>query len=253
MKKEIVAALLFGILVGQAHAQVFRCKDASGQIIYSDSVCGSSAQAVNSSRLRANTIDASDMRQQSAKSRQQNQEQQASPGGARLGAAKSCPSDLEIRNMETGLSSIRLRGRKDEEEFLQAELRRAKACSKEDSNYTAEDWKRAKEAQAAQNKLNPNDRAAARAAAEGMHSSAASDDEKARMIADREAKAQRNAAQAQARAQARAQAQTPVMTSCDTGGCWGSDGARYTKGAGNFYSRSGGGACQVIGTQIQCD
>lgn len=43
------------------------------------------------------------------------------------------------------------------------------------------------------------------------------------------------------------------ITNCDSAGCWGSDGTRYNKGAGNTYSPSTGGSCQNIGGQMQCN
>jgi hypothetical protein len=44
-----------------------------------------------------------------------------------------------------------------------------------------------------------------------------------------------------------------VITNCDDSGCWGSDGTRYNKGAGNTYFPSTGGSCQNIGGQMQCN
>lgn len=43
------------------------------------------------------------------------------------------------------------------------------------------------------------------------------------------------------------------MTNCDGSGCWDSNGTRYNKGAGNTYFPSGGGVCQNIGGQMQCN
>ncbi|WP_347460325.1 DUF4124 domain-containing protein [Acinetobacter thermotolerans] len=43
-----------------------------------------------------------------------------------------------------------------------------------------------------------------------------------------------------------------VITNCDTSGCWGSDGTRYNKGAGNTYFPSTGGTCIDVGGQMQC-
>jgi len=44
-----------------------------------------------------------------------------------------------------------------------------------------------------------------------------------------------------------------VITNCDPAGCWGSDGTRYNKGAGDTYFPSTGGSCQNIGGQMQCN
>lgn len=43
------------------------------------------------------------------------------------------------------------------------------------------------------------------------------------------------------------------ITNCDSAGCWGTDGTRYNKGAGNTYFPSTGGSCQNIGGQMQCN
>lgn len=43
-----------------------------------------------------------------------------------------------------------------------------------------------------------------------------------------------------------------VITSCDDGGCWGSDGTRYNGGTGGTYFRSDGKVCQKVGVEFQC-
>jgi len=45
----------------------------------------------------------------------------------------------------------------------------------------------------------------------------------------------------------------PSIANCDSAGCWGTDGTRYNKGAGNTYFPSTGGSCQSIGGQMQCN
>lgn len=43
------------------------------------------------------------------------------------------------------------------------------------------------------------------------------------------------------------------ITSCDTGGCWDTNGMRYNKGAGTtHFPANGGHACQLIGGQMIC-
>lgn len=42
------------------------------------------------------------------------------------------------------------------------------------------------------------------------------------------------------------------ITSCDPGGCWDTQGGRYTQGAGATYFNPSGVACQRIGNQMQC-
>lgn len=44
-----------------------------------------------------------------------------------------------------------------------------------------------------------------------------------------------------------------VITSCDEGGCWDSNGVRYNKGAGNTHFRATGGAsCELVNGQMMC-
>lgn len=49
------------------------------------------------------------------------------------------------------------------------------------------------------------------------------------------------------------QRQPSTITNCDSSGCWGSDGTRYNRGAGNTYLPSTGGSCQNVGGQMQCN
>lgn len=44
-----------------------------------------------------------------------------------------------------------------------------------------------------------------------------------------------------------------TITNCDGAGCWGSDGTRYNRGAGDTYFPSTGGVCQGVGGQMQCN
>lgn len=246
MKKLLlspISALIFFALTlpFSASAQVHRCTGPDGKVTYSDSRCDNTSQGkqVNTT---ANTFDASGLRRQTTEDARQAHQSPAANPMSRT-AENFCPSDREIKNMEGNLSSILLRDKRKEREFLQAEIRRARSCSKEGGNYSADDWKKIKAAQSDQNRLRPEDRETARAIAEGIHASSASNAEKARMIADRKIKAEEEA-----------QLRHPViLTNCDIGGCWGSNGERYNKGAGNTYFRSGGHACQVVGTRMQCN
>jgi hypothetical protein len=45
----------------------------------------------------------------------------------------------------------------------------------------------------------------------------------------------------------------PVITNCDSSGCWDTVGNRYNKAAGETYFRSDGKACQGIGGNMQCN
>ena len=49
------------------------------------------------------------------------------------------------------------------------------------------------------------------------------------------------------------QRQPSTITNCDGAGCWGSDGTRYNRGAGDTYFPSTGGSCQSVGGQMQCN
>lgn len=178
---------LFGLLfaAGVAHAQVFKCVGADGRTVYSDAPCGSGARELSRDQLEANTMDASGLRE---RARVEREAPPAAAAGA-TAAGSVCPSALEIRNLETSASSSRLQDK--ERDFLWAEIRRARACSRENSRYTAEDWRALREAQAAQTSDDPVAREAARRRAEAVHASAASDQEQRRMLTDRRVEAQR--------------------------------------------------------------
>lgn len=49
------------------------------------------------------------------------------------------------------------------------------------------------------------------------------------------------------------QRQSSTITNCDGLGCWGSDGTRYNRGAGDTYFPSTGGVCQGVGGQMHCN
>jgi hypothetical protein len=46
----------------------------------------------------------------------------------------------------------------------------------------------------------------------------------------------------------------PQVASCDPSGCWGTDGTRYSRGAGNLMFGSNGKTCQIIapGVPLTC-
>lgn len=43
-----------------------------------------------------------------------------------------------------------------------------------------------------------------------------------------------------------------VITNCDDAGCWDNQGGRYNHGVGTTYFSPSGGACQMIGGQMEC-
>ncbi len=161
---------LLTAVTGQVHAQVYKCKDASGKTVYSDHACGEGRQEV--SNLRGNSLDTSTPRQR-----------------------RQCPSEQDIADLERKVGQ---NYKKAEIEFFAGELRRARACQKEGGNYTAEDLEKIKAAQQAQDYTNAKDRRAARAIAESIHAPSASNRENTRINADKQAQATRAAGQAAA-------------------------------------------------------
>ena len=184
--KKLTLVIFAGlVLSATAHAGVYKCKDAAGKTVYSDNACGEDKQEVLN--LRGNTMQAERVQRPTSANSQPNSQQayQSAPEGS------VCPSAQEIKNLETSASSNTLK--RQEREFMQAEIRRARACSKEGSNYSPEDWKRIQEAQSAQNNLTSGNRQAARASAEGRHAVSASEQEQERMRTDKLIQEQRSA------------------------------------------------------------
>lgn len=156
-------------------------------------------------------------------------------------APTSCPSDQDIRNLETSANSIAYNNKKKEREFLQAEIRRARACANEGGNYSKDDWARVKEGQDAQGGITSKNRQAGRDLAEGVHSSASSDREQERMRTDKLIEA------------VRSRPGPTQVTSCDQAGCWDAKGMRYNSAAGGNFTRSDGAFCRRVGSTLQCN
>lgn len=236
-----------------AAAQVYKCPGADGKLTYSDAPCSASAQPMDPSKLRGSSLGpAIPQRHQvdgALPAAAQRQFEVERPSAQRQQAVQqqvagtTCPTERDIRNLETSASSVTL-GKK-ERDFLFAEIRRARACSKEGGNYTAEDWQRIKDHQAGQNRIDERDRARERELAEGRHAPAASDRENERMQNDKMVEA--------VRAAGRRERAPAMLTNCDAGGCWGTDGTRYNRaaGQGNFF-RQNGAPCRTAGNQVQC-
>lgn len=177
---------LLGLLAAPVSAQVYKCTDATGRTLYADAPCGAGARRIAPEVLEANTVDASGLRERARVEREAPSPAASTPASASAGV---CPDAVDIRNLETSASSQRLQD--PEREFLWAEIRRARACSREASRYSAEDWRVLREAQAAQTAGNPVERLAARRRAEAVHASAASEQEQQRLLVDRQIEAQR--------------------------------------------------------------
>lgn len=49
--------------------------------------------------------------------------------------------------------------------------------------------------------------------------------------------------------------ESPQVANCDQAGCWGIDGTRYTRGAGNVMFGSNGKTCQLVapGVPLSCN
>ena len=238
--KKLTVIIFAGLaLSATAHAGVYKCKDAAGKIVYSDNACGQDKQEVLN--LRGNTMKAERVeRVQRQTSADSQQSYQSAPAGS------VCPSAQEIKNLETSASSVTLK--RQEREFMQAEVRRARACSKEGGNYNADDWKRIQEAQSAQNNLTSESRQAARASAEGRHALSASEQEQERMRTDKLIQEQRKAQR-----QRQAAAQSSQLVNCDQAGCWGTNGQRYNNAAGGNFYRNDGAFCLKNGPTVTCN
>jgi hypothetical protein len=85
-----------------------------------------------------------------------------------------CPSDSEIRGMETRGNSTTLGD--PERQFMQEEVRRALQCRAGRGRYTDADWAVSRAAQAAQTQSSDRARRDARIRAEAMHSAADPDE-----------------------------------------------------------------------------
>lgn len=270
MDQYTVRACLLGLgltLVGPPlWSQVYRCVGPDGSIQYSNLACPSSSSATQI-RARPNSVDTTGERQQSAiaeRSRRREALAAESRGdmmtvsrsdGGGMRASNTCPSDNDIRNLETRASSITL-GKK-EREFLQDEIRRSRQCQKGQGSYTADDWRISRDASAKQSNISQRDREAARAGAEAMHS-AADPAEGNRIAAARRAEVERRADAARAateqagrEAQRRA-AKNNYISTCNDSGCWDTSGNRYSYVPGTNHLRGPSGSCRRHGQFLSC-
>jgi hypothetical protein len=166
MKRFLVLSALALIGLGAEAQQVWKCP-VGDQIRYSDKPCPQSGQPLPERQLQPNIVEP--VRAPAA----------SDPFGSAPAAASSaerrrnvCPSDAELRSMETRASSITFGP--DEKLFLQDEIRRALQCIKGQGHYTASDWDISRRAQEAQSSL--SGARDARLRAEAMHSAADPDE-----------------------------------------------------------------------------
>lgn len=245
MKKSITGMLLLLVLTGAAQAQLRKCTGPDGRVTYSDVRCSTGA-AESNVRANANTLDNSGARRQARQEERQRDQEPSQPAPSGATASTSCPSEQEIRNLETSANSITYNDKKKERDFLQTEIRRARACAKEGGNYTKDDWARIKEGQDSQGNITAKSRQTGRDLADGVHSSASSDREQERMRTDKLIEAERESRERARSAQAQ-------ITSCDKAGCWDTNGARYNRAAGGNFVRSDGEFCRRVGPALQCN
>ncbi len=244
---------LLGLLLtaGAAQAQVYKCVGADGRTVYADAPCGAGSRQLSREQLEANTVDAAALRE-----RAKTERDTPPPAPPAVAAnASVCPSPLEIRNLETSAGSSRLQDR--ERDFLWAEIRRARACSREGSRYTAEDWRVLREAQAAQTSDDPVAREAARRRAEAVHASAASTQEQQRMQVDQQTQAQRESGTTLVvRPPAwRSPAPPRPQDSMDCRGnvCTDAGGGRYDRQPdGSLMRRQDQASCTEVRGQLRC-
>lgn len=142
MRFHALRSLILALACLPAHAQVYKCKGPSGNTVYSDTKCSGAPTVVDPAQLNSNRIDSSAGREQTRRDLQRSQQAQHQGGQTQQaqqpGASRaSCPTDLQIRNMETSASSRTIGQR--EREFLQDELRRARACATGGGADTSED------------------------------------------------------------------------------------------------------------------
>lgn len=172
MKRTLVSLGLCLAFSGAGAQQVWKC-EVAGKVNFSDKPCPQAGNQLPERSLRPNVAEALKPEAvQTALGRP------AAAGGASApqgtpGAsppANRCPSDAEIRSMETRANSTSLGDA--ERQFMQDEVRRARQCRAGQGNYTEADWDISREAQAAQSQLGDRARADARVRAESVHSAA---------------------------------------------------------------------------------
>lgn len=249
----LAAYLVLAPAAFSADDLAYRCVDGNGRVMFSDMPCPvtTKRQTVVSTVPATRGAGGSEIRQLR---NIQAIHASKSPDGDRgqgvqsrpVAAANNCPSERDIANLETKATSITLDKRS--RDFLLAEVRRAKACSKEGGNYTGDDWDQVNRNIQDQNRIGARDREVARINAENTHAISASAQERARMQAEADRATALEAARIEAEARAR---RSPAnISSCDQGGCWDTQGVRYSGSGSTLFGPRG--ACQVVGSQLHC-
>lgn len=157
----MASCLLLGLAAPAAQAaEIWKCK-VGDKVHYSDQPCPVHGDPLPARQLQPNVVAPVKPVPAEAGASAAGEEAPFRPGNV-------CPSDAEIRAMETRLSSISYE--REEKDFLGDEVRRARQCRKGQGRYTAEDWDISRQAQSAQSSL--TGAADARRRAEAMHSAA---------------------------------------------------------------------------------
>lgn len=249
MKRAIILAA--GLCAAAVHAQVFKCQE-GGKTIYSDRPCGQSAHALSERRLHGNSVGA--IRVEPAAAPQLAAEPEV--GQAIHETVSVRPTPQYLQELETAASATTLRG--PEKSFLAQEVQRTKHAIAGEGVYTAQDWIDLKDDYRYQSRIDPRDRAKARAHAEAIHARASAR-ARAEIAAQREReagarKARRDAAVAetQRRAQEAARQQPTIendnLSGCSLGTCRGQSGTSYTPAPAQpgVYTRADGKRCRLV-------
>ena len=252
LRAAAIAFIAVFSLAAQA-GQVWKCQEGE-RIIFSDTPCPTTGKAIPARKLQANVV-------QSEPVSDSYEPRNDTPGrllrsGNTTSAARAtppaaaptnvCPSEQEIRNIETKMSSITLGKR--EKAFLDDEIRRARQCRKGEGNYSGDDWRLSREARDNQNNL--TQRETARRRAEGMHSAA--DPIEGDRIANKRALEEAARIREEERRHREAEARVAnTVTNCDARGCQTPRGY-YTQTPGTNLLSGPGGGCRLVDRQMVC-
>jgi hypothetical protein len=151
-----ITLILFFAPLANAN-EVWKCQT-DGKLVFSDVPCPSGGNPIERRKLHANVVQAEPVASSSSERSIQSERT----------AQNVCPTELDIRNLETSASSNTMGAA--ERTFLADEVRRARQCRKGQGNYTAEDWRAIRAAQEAQSSV--SGKADARLRAEDIHSAA---------------------------------------------------------------------------------
>lgn len=202
--------LLLGLIVALPYAvqaQVYKCQE-GGRTVYSQAPCAEGGTLLDRSRApqpvqgqpsRPGRLHPDVERAlRSGNSNPASAQNTAQPASA----TATCPSDVDIKNIETSGTSILLD--RFDQQVWREQARRARACEPLMSEGDM-----------------------------------------------RTMKAKLQAAEPAPERKPRGKNQ-PMVSSCDPGGCWDTNGRRYNRAAGGTFYRDDGAYCLRIGSQLQC-